>query len=565
MSELDDIFKSVDELANRGGITRNRALAAWYAITFFDQDEDEALEAAEADGGNDQGIDIVFADMSSQEIIIIQAHCPENTNKVTPKSKWDALISSLAFIKNPESLRDSGRYDLAELIENTIDAHPDFSITTGLVSLGLKSEQIEKALIAQQKSKISTDFNFFYMAQENVISKYKSLIEAEAGIPEDTLSFDGKYFEDTGEYGRAWIGSVTSKELLRLSKKYNNELFAGNVRLFLGEKKGGINQQIIKTAKEKPGQFWALNNGITIVADSATPDKDKNQLELKRFSIVNGCQTTSCLVQAGVTDAKVLTRVIATSETLKNEIIRYNNSQNAVKIWAVRAADSIQNELRIEFGKSSITYAPKQEGTRTKRKISIIELDKVTQFLAAREQTYLIQAINNKSELFDEPYQKLFKQGINAKIVYLAWLVGSLSDVARQERLKALKISNKDDTNIGLLGIAGAFWIVFCSYKLIESFSDIDSASITLQKMNTDTFKNAIKKYVELAIDLFYDTAIDTYDRDEFGTFKSTLRSPKFLQKFESKVNYKITRMKDGKRKPLGDLADTAKSIKLIE
>lgn len=562
MNELNDIFKSVDELSGRGGITRNRALAAWYAITFYDQDEDEALEAAEADGGNDQGIDIVFADMSSQEIVIIQAHCPENTSKVTPKPKWDALISSLAFIKDTQSLRDSGRYDLAELIDNAIEAHPTFSITTGLVSLGLKSEQIEKALIAQQKPKNSAGFNFFYMAQESVISKYKSLIEAEAGIPEDTLSFDGKYFEDKGDYGRAWIGSVSSKELLRLNQKYDNELFAGNVRLFLGEKKGGINEQIIKTAKDRPGQFWALNNGITIVADSAEPDKDKSQLTLKRFSIVNGCQTTSCLVQAGVTNAKVLARVIATGEVLKNEIIRYNNSQNAVKIWAVRAADNIQNELRIEFSKSKITYAPKQEGARNKRNISIIELDKVTQFLASREQTYLIQAINNKSELFDEPYQKLFKQGIQARTVYLAWLVGSLSDVARQERLKALKASNKNDPNIGLLGIAGAFWIVFCAYKLLENFSDIHSASITLPKMNTDQFKNAVKKYVEIAVDLFYDSAIDTYDRVEYGTFKSTLRSPKFLQKFDSKVNNKITRMKGEKKKPLGNLADTAKSIK---
>lgn len=562
MNELDAIFESVDELANRGGITRNRALAAWYAITFFDQDEDEALEAAEADGGNDQGIDIVFADMSSQGIVIIQAHCPENTTKVTPKSKWDALISSLAFIKNPESLRNSGRIDLAELIDNAFEAHPEFSISIGLVSLGLKSDQIEKALIAQQKSKITDDFSFFYMAQENVISKYKSLVEAESGIPEDKLSFDGEYFEDKGDYGRAWIGSVTSKELLRLSKKYDNELFAGNVRLFLGERKGGINEQIIKTAKEKPGQFWALNNGITIVADSATPGKNKNQLTLKRFSIVNGCQTTSCLVQAGETQAKVLTRVIATNATLKNEIIRYNNSQNAVKIWAVRAADNIQKELRVEFEKTGITYAPKQEGTRKKHSISIIELDKVTQFLASREQTYLIQAINNKSELFDEPYQKIFKQGIKARTVYLAWLVGSLADLARQERLKALKANNKNDPNIGLLGIAGAYWIVFCVYKLLEGFSDIESVSITVQKMNTEQFKNAIRKYVEMAVDLFYDSAIDTYDQQEYGTFKSTLRSTKFLQKFDSKVNNKITRMKSEKKKPLGNLADTAKSIK---
>ena len=562
MNELDDILESVDELANRGGITRNRALAAWYAITFFDQDEDDALEAAEADGGNDQGIDIIFADMSSQAIVIIQAHCPEKTAKTTPKAKWDALIASLAFIKKPDSLRTAGRNDLAELIENAFAIHPEFSISVGLVSLGQKSDQIEKALSAQQQSRITNDFSFFYMAQEDVISKYKSFIEAESGIPEDTLSFDGGYFEDKGDYGRAWIGSVTSKELLRLNNKYDNELFAGNVRLFLGERKGGINEQIIKTAKEKPGQFWALNNGITIVANSATLGKIRNQLTLKRFSIVNGCQTTSCLVQAGATDAKILTRVIATNATLKNEIIRYNNSQNAVKIWAVRAADNTQKELREELEKVNITYAPKQEGTRKKHSISIIELDKATQFLASREQTYLIQAINNKSELFDEPYQKIFKQGIKGKTVYLAWLVGSLADVARQKRLKALKTNSRNDPNIGLLGIAGAYWIVFCAYKLIEAFSTIDSVNITLQKMNSDQFKNAIRKYVDVAVDLFYDSAIDTYDQQEYGTFKSTLRSAKFLQKIDSKVNNKITRMKSEKKKLLGNLADTAKSIK---
>ena len=102
-------------------------------------------------------------------------------------------------------------------------------------------------------------------------------------------------------------------------------------------------------------------------------------------------------------------------------------------------ADNIQNQLRAEFEKCGISYAPKQEGTRKKRSISIIELDKVTQFLASHEQSYLIQAINNKSELFDEPYQKIFKQGIKARTVYLAWLIGSLADLARQERLKALK------------------------------------------------------------------------------------------------------------------------------
>jgi len=56
--------------------------------------------------------------------------------------------------------------------------------------------------------------------------------------------------------------------LARLHKNYGNLLFEGNVRLFIGERKGGINEKIIDTATNRPGEFWALNNGITIVAES---------------------------------------------------------------------------------------------------------------------------------------------------------------------------------------------------------------------------------------------------------------------------------------------------------
>lgn len=113
--------------------------------------------------------------------------------------------------------------------------------------------------------------------------------------------------------------------------------------------------------------------------------------------------------------------------TLRNEIVRYNNSQNAVKIWTVRAVDDIQNQLRREFAASSINYAPKQEGARQTRNTSIIELDKVTQYLAASQESFLIQAIDNKGELFDQPYQKLFRRGIKAPEIYLAWLAGSFA------------------------------------------------------------------------------------------------------------------------------------------
>jgi hypothetical protein len=250
-----------------------------------------------------------------------------------------------------------------------------------------------------------------------------------------------------------------------------------------------------------------------------------------------------------------LARIIAAKTGLKNEIVRYNNSQNAVKIWTVRAADDVQQQLRTEFAAAGINYAPKQEGSRKKRNPTTIELDKVTQYLASSEQQYLIPAIDNKSELFDEPYQKLYRKGIKAPTVFLAWLAGNLADDERQRMVDGLG----NDPNAKLLGVTSGYWVVYCTYKLLGKFSDLSSPQITLRRMNTSEFSNALAKYVALAASMFYDAAVDTYDWDEYGSFKSTLRSSKFLQKIDSKINNRMLKLP---AKKLPELASVCKSAK---
>ena len=556
--ELKEILASIDELATRGGISRSRAFAAWFGINFFHLDEDEALEAAAADGGNDQGIDIAFVDPNAEEIVVIQAHCPERIDKKTPKAKWDAVTSSVPFIRDPARLVAAGRPDLAESLIAMRADHPDYPVTAGLISLGLGSQEIANSVEAHESAK-SDDLGYFYIGQEDIISRWHALLTSERGIAEDKLHFDGGYVEASGDYGRAWIGSVSAKELQRLHKAHSDELFAGNIRLFLGTRKGGINEQIIKTAKESPGTFWALNNGVTIVADTAEPKETSSgsyYLKLNRFSIVNGCQTTSSLVQAKASErAKVLVRVIAAKASIRTDIVRYNNSQNAVKIWSVRSADEIQQTLRADFKTVGIDYAPKLEGSRRKKDKDIIELDKVSQYLASSTTEFLIQAIANKSELFDQPYQKLYHKGIKAPEVYLAWLVGSMADTERQALLQTIE---KDESS-GLLSVTSSYWIVYCCYKLIAKYTNMKSPQVTLVKMSSTEFSNALRKYVSKATDLFYDAAVDTYDRDDYGSFKSTLRSSKFLQKMEGKLNARVARTAE---KALPDLVAVAKSAK---
>ncbi|HEY0621496.1 AIPR family protein [Sphingomonas sp.] len=551
---LDEILTSIDELAFRGQVTREKAFAAWYAINFYSVDEDDALDAASADGGNDQGIDIVFIDEASESLMVIQAHCPQNQTKQTPKSKWDAVLASLPYLKNPKALRDAGRADLADLIESANKDHRDLTLTLGLISLGQKSEEITNAL---NVSKVGDqEVSYFYSAQDEITAQYKAIVLDGGGVSSDYIDFAADYFEDKGEYGRAIVGSVSAAELQRLHKAYPQELFAGNIRLFLGARKGGINEQIIKTARDHPGLFWALNNGVTIVADTidTTVDKSPRRVGLKRFSIVNGCQTTSSLVHADAPpSAKVLVRVIAAKQNIRTDIVRYNNSQNAVRIWSVRSADNIQKSLRKDFQSIGVSYAPKLEGARRRKDMAIIELDKVAQFLASGYPEYLIPAIANKGELFDEPYQTIFFKGITAKDVYLAWLVGNLAEA---KRLK-LQSDLKDDDNSGLLGVTSTYWISYAARKLIEKRNDFASKVITLECMTRKEFKSALEKYIDASAEAFWDAAVDAYDED-FGSFKSALRSSAFFKKVDSKLSLRITKILS--RKEVPELKQVCKS-----
>ena len=105
---------------------------------------------------------------------------------------------------------------------------------------------------------------------------------------------------------------------------------------------------------------------------------------------------------------------------------------------------------------------------------------------------------------------------IKAPEVYLAWVTGSSADEERQKLVDGLG----SDPNSGLIGVASGYWITYCAYKCMERFSDVRSMHLTLEKMNTLEFKNALRKYVEQAATMFYDAAVDTYDRDDYGSFK---------------------------------------------
>ncbi len=141
------------------------------------------------------------------------------------------------------------------------------------------------------------------------------------------LALAGPFLRQANVY----IGIVSAKELKRCYRDYGEALFLDNIRLFLGYSpkadRESVNRSIRATANESPQEMLARNNGITFRATQVKPI-DESTLYLERASIVNGCQTTKCIVDAERDEAFVLVKIVESGEAWG--IAKAANSQTKV-------------------------------------------------------------------------------------------------------------------------------------------------------------------------------------------------------------------------------------------
>ena len=142
----------------------------------------------------------------------------------------------------------------------------------------------------------------------------------------------------------SYLCVVDGNTLADLFERYGSRLLEGNVRSFLGMK-GGVNKGIKSTIQDKPGLFFAYNNGIAATAASATIESGPSGAMITSLSdlqIVNGGQTTASILRArkqdklslqGVAVPMKLTIVNVTDASdLVPKIAEFANTQNKVAV-----------------------------------------------------------------------------------------------------------------------------------------------------------------------------------------------------------------------------------------
>lgn len=167
--------------------------------------------------------------------------------------------------------------------------------------------------------------------------------------PDVQLVFDKPYVKSDNIY----LSLMSGAELARLHSEHGSALFFENIREFLGvsEVGGGgqdeeaVNYEIMKTLQHSPAKMASRNNGITIKADHVTI-VDETTISLEGSSIVNGCQTTMCVVNADpdrVQEAKIVVKVVEGGDPW--DIAKSTNYQNRVSKIDLELARFLRPQL----------------------------------------------------------------------------------------------------------------------------------------------------------------------------------------------------------------------------
>ncbi len=156
----------------------------------------------------------------------------------------------------------------------------------------------------------------------------------------------------SAEY-RTLSTTVPVKQIIDVFARHSYKVFRLNPRGPLGNK---VNTQIKRTLQSQDDRkrFHLLNNGITAICDS-WQIVNNNELQVRNFQIINGCQTTLTLwsVRAVIAnDPSVMVTVKLTEcpPHFALTIAQTTNSQAALRAEDFISNEDVQSRLQREFG-----------------------------------------------------------------------------------------------------------------------------------------------------------------------------------------------------------------------
>jgi hypothetical protein len=369
-------------------------------------DDDGELESSIVDGSGDGGADLLYRTDDGQ-VLIIQAKYRGKDASESAESVGRVCDILERLYLATQGKQESLHKDLIELagqIDWEEDTFRVYFITTARTGDSVKDRVKQGLVHIAALPDLGDRSEFRYLDQSLLNQELREAISSAdfsdrpIVIPliEDSSGNPWSHFE--GENRELYVGEVSGAILATILQKHKASLFTMNIRDYVGDSK--TNKQIIQTAIGDPSNFEYFNNGVTAVAGNIVPDLNAKTLTCERMSIINGAQTIRSLLAAvnrpgqaahkPVSSVRVLMRLMSFAYPAEvpfvNEVTKYNNTQNAIKVADFRSNDEAQKDMARRFNNLNLggrKYEYKNKRSAKRRNTIAITLEELTKALYA--------------------------------------------------------------------------------------------------------------------------------------------------------------------------------------
>lgn len=398
----------------------SRSLAAFAVHKISGCDPVDAVSSV-IDASDDNGIDAVYFDSSSNRLLLIQSKygdAPDHGDTL----KFTTGIGDL-MIARYDRFNDAFQR-LLPVVDVALNT-PGVVVHGVTVHLGDGLERHATADLETLKGKLNIHSDLFtwsdktreivhgWITDEHIIS-----------IIDVDLTLENWSTQNLPT--RAFYGSITAQQLAVLYQAHGKKILEKNIRHYLGDKV--VNTAIAETVQTRPNELFYLNNGITAVCNGVViPPVATGRLHFRGFSVVNGAQTVGSIhkvfTQSGNVspEAKVLITILEVLDTdspFSREVTKARNTQNPLRAQHYYALDPNQERLRRELAISGITYFYRPTEDMILTGENLIGFEEATVALASfRTDTRTVVTLKKESgSLFDQDgnyYSHLFTEHLS--------------------------------------------------------------------------------------------------------------------------------------------------------
>lgn len=335
--------------------TETRAFLAWFLEHYYHLDEIEIQDCI-CDKEYDKGVDGIYVNDAFERIDVFQNNMSQNPNGAhIGDVDLKTFNGTLLQFQDASSIR---QLEVSKTINRELKA---------LLQREKVAEKVEggytvRGVYLTNRTK-GVDAEEYLTHNPNIILYDATELEAgyvplDKPVPIGTpISFDISDVPHM-DYNiasdlRMVIAPLAAQELINMAGIVSGELFAPNVRYWLGKNttvNKGITDSIGKPQEHK--YFPAFHNGLIVLCGELRVAK--NKITVSKYAVVNGCQSLKGLFDNAShlsPDLKILTKFIRVSpdSDLAKKITYRTNNQNGIKARDLQSNSTIQNRIQAEI------------------------------------------------------------------------------------------------------------------------------------------------------------------------------------------------------------------------